>query len=39
MAKSQDEIVTEYGLLAEAARIPDDFSWVDVPPAQGSALA
>ena len=28
MAKSQDEIVTEYGLLAEAAAHPDDFSWV-----------
>jgi microcin C transport system substrate-binding protein len=28
MAKSQDEIVTEYGLLAEAASHPDDFSWV-----------
>jgi len=28
MAKSQDEIVTEYGLLAEAAAHSDDFSWV-----------
>lgn len=28
MVKSQDEIVTEYGLLAEAAAHPDDFSWV-----------
>ena len=28
MSKSQDEIVTEYGLLAEAAAHPDDFSWV-----------
>jgi microcin C transport system substrate-binding protein len=28
MAKSQDEIVTEYGLLAEAAAHPDDCSWV-----------
>ena len=28
MAKSQDEVVTEYGLLAEAASHPDDFSWV-----------
>jgi microcin C transport system substrate-binding protein len=28
MFKSQDEIVTEYGLLAEAAAHPDDFSWV-----------
>jgi microcin C transport system substrate-binding protein len=28
MAKSQDEVVTEYGLLAEAAAHPDDFSWV-----------
>ncbi|SHK30319.1 microcin C transport system substrate-binding protein [Bradyrhizobium lablabi] len=28
MAKSQDEIVTEYGLLAEAASHPDDFAWV-----------
>ena len=39
MAKSLDEIVTEYGLLAEAAAHPDDFSWVDLPAAQGSALA
>ena len=28
MAKSLDEVVTEYGLLAEAAAHPDDFSWV-----------
>lgn len=28
MSKSQDEVVTEYGLLAEAAAHPDDFSWV-----------
>ena len=28
MAKSQDEVVTEYGLLAEAAAHPDDFSSV-----------
>jgi microcin C transport system substrate-binding protein len=28
MAKSLDEVVTEYGLLAEAASHPDDFSWV-----------
>lgn len=28
MFKSQDEVVTEYGLLAEAAAHPDDFSWV-----------
>jgi microcin C transport system substrate-binding protein len=28
MAKSQDEVVTEYGLLAEAASHPDDFSAV-----------
>ncbi|MBI5321466.1 extracellular solute-binding protein [Bradyrhizobium sp.] len=28
MAKSQDEVVSEYGLLAEAAAHPDDFSWV-----------
>jgi microcin C transport system substrate-binding protein len=28
MSKSQDEVVTEYGLLAEAAVHPDDFSWV-----------
>jgi microcin C transport system substrate-binding protein len=28
MTKSQDEVVTEYGLLAEAASHPDDFSWV-----------
>src|ERR1700752_3557463 len=28
MAKSQDEVVTEYGLLAEAAAPPADFSWV-----------
>ena len=28
MFKSQDEIVTEYGLLAESAAHPDDFSWV-----------
>jgi microcin C transport system substrate-binding protein len=28
MWKSQDEVVTEYGLLAEAAAHPDDFSWV-----------
>jgi len=28
MTKSQDEVVTEYGLLAEAAAHPEDFSWV-----------
>ena len=28
MSKSQDEVVTEYGLLAEAASHPDDFGWV-----------
>jgi microcin C transport system substrate-binding protein len=28
MARSQDEIATEYGLLAEAASHPDDFAWV-----------
>jgi microcin C transport system substrate-binding protein len=28
MTKSQDEVVTEYGLLAEGAAHPDDFSWV-----------
>lgn len=28
MVKSQDEVVSEYGLLAEAASHPDDFSWV-----------
>jgi microcin C transport system substrate-binding protein len=28
MTKSQDEVVTEYGLLAESAAHPDDFSWV-----------
>jgi microcin C transport system substrate-binding protein len=28
MTKSQDEVVTEYGLLAEAAAHPDDFAWV-----------
>ena len=28
MTRSQDEITTEYGLLAEAASHPDDFSWV-----------
>lgn len=28
MTKSQDEVVTEYGLLAEAAAHPDDFSSV-----------
>ncbi len=28
MTRSQDEISTEYGLLAEAAAYPDDFSWV-----------
>jgi microcin C transport system substrate-binding protein len=28
MAKSLDEVVTEYGLLAEAASHPEDFSWV-----------
>jgi microcin C transport system substrate-binding protein len=28
MERSQDEITTEYGLLAEAAAHPDDFSWV-----------
>ena len=28
MTQSQDEITTEYGLLAEAAAHPDDFSWV-----------
>jgi microcin C transport system substrate-binding protein len=28
MTRSQDEIATEYGLLAEGAAHPDDFSWV-----------
>ena len=28
MARSQDEVATEYGELAEAAQHPDDFSWV-----------
>ncbi len=28
MTRSQDEIATEYGLLAESAAHPDDFSWV-----------
>jgi microcin C transport system substrate-binding protein len=28
MGRSQDEIASEYGLLAEAAAHPDDFSWV-----------
>jgi microcin C transport system substrate-binding protein len=28
MTKSLDEVVTEYGLLAESAAHPDDFSWV-----------
>jgi len=28
MTQSQDEITTEYGLLAEVAAHPDDFSWV-----------
>jgi len=28
MTRSQDEVATEYGLLAEAAMHPDDFSWV-----------
>jgi microcin C transport system substrate-binding protein len=28
MTKSLDEVVTEYGLLAEAASHPDDFAWV-----------
>jgi microcin C transport system substrate-binding protein len=28
MERSQDEVATEYGLLAEAAQHPDDFAWV-----------
>jgi len=28
MTRSQDEVATEYGLLAEAASHPDDFGWV-----------
>jgi microcin C transport system substrate-binding protein len=28
MARAQDEIASEYGLLAEGASHPDDFSWV-----------
>ncbi len=28
MARSQDEVATEYGLLAEAASHPGDFGWV-----------
>jgi microcin C transport system substrate-binding protein len=28
MTRAQDEVATEYGLLAEAAQHPDDFSWV-----------
>jgi len=27
LARSQDEVTTQYGLLAEAAKYPDDFSW------------
>lgn len=28
MTRSQDEVATEYGLLAEGAAHPDDFAWV-----------
>jgi microcin C transport system substrate-binding protein len=28
MTRAQDEVVTEYGLLAESAAHPDDFAWV-----------
>ena len=28
MSHAQDEVATEYGLLAEAAQHPDDFAWV-----------
>ncbi len=28
LTRAQDEVVTEYGLLAEGAAHPDDFSWV-----------
>jgi len=28
MTRAQDEVATEYGLLAEAASHPEDFSWV-----------
>jgi microcin C transport system substrate-binding protein len=28
MTRAQDEVATEYGLLAEAAQHPNDFSWV-----------
>jgi microcin C transport system substrate-binding protein len=28
MSRSQDEVATEYGLLAEGAAHPDDFAWV-----------
>jgi microcin C transport system substrate-binding protein len=28
MTRAQDEVATEYGLLAEAAAHPDDFAWV-----------
>jgi microcin C transport system substrate-binding protein len=28
MTRSQDEVATEYGLLAEGATHPDDFAWV-----------
>jgi microcin C transport system substrate-binding protein len=28
MTRSQDEVATEYGLLAETASHPDDFAWV-----------
>jgi microcin C transport system substrate-binding protein len=28
MTRSQDEVATEYGLLAESAAHPDDFAWV-----------
>lgn len=28
MTRAQDEVATEYGLLAESAQHPDDFSWV-----------
>ena len=39
MTRSQDEVATEYGLLAEAAAHPDDFAWVDLSASQGSPLA
>jgi ABC-type oligopeptide transport system substrate-binding subunit len=39
MLSAQDEVASEYGLLAEALSYPEDYSSVTFPPARGRPLA